>query len=92
MNCGGNVSQEVSAFALVEPCNAERGCAGKQRRYVSYSSANISTIFCPDTPWSSKMFVSSRSSGEARHIGARGHLEKSSQGGERADGCKDAND
>ena len=65
MNCGGKASQEVSAFSPVEPCNAERaGCAGKQQRYVSNSSANISTVICPDTPWSSKIFPSLRSPGK----------------------------
>ena len=45
---------------LLDPCDAERAaCAGKQRRNVSNSSANISTFTCLDNPWSSKMFPSS---------------------------------
>ena len=36
---------------LLSPCFAERaGCAGKQRRYVSNSNANISTYKLPEYP------------------------------------------
>ena len=64
VDCGCRVVDIANVNAAPPP--AERaGCAGKQRRYVCNSSANISTIICQDTPWSPKMFSSSRSRGEA---------------------------
>ena len=51
-------------------CNAERTCCTeKQRRHVSDSSANISSVICQDTPWSSSLFSNSRSK---RDAGPRG--------------------
>ena len=69
-------------------CSAERrGCAGKHRWYVAHSSANVSSMASQDTPWSSKIFLCSRSPGDAetrghkKQIVSRSHLENSSQGG-----------